>query len=673
MNMKRKFIALLLGALLALPQVSFGTELSESSVLKSIIESVKKKISVSDELSNFSYYALDEMYQLSWNDEESGESVNMRVEADGDILYYHHYEDKNYSILAEVDYQEAKANAEAFLKQVAPDYAKLLVLQESSAPSRDNTYTFRYDLVQDGIKVLGETVLVSVDKQTGTVVGFNGISYDKGRTYVGKTPKVSLEAAEALYLDKIGIELAYQTRYDYQKKERSSFLAYDVDNVDYKGIHATTGEIVELLQGQDDDIEPRAAKSESSNDIGAAGSGEVSLTPAEQKAVDETKNVLSAEELKAMWEPYFSVLSTMEMTSSRLYQGDKTYYRNIICRKNIGADNEEHVSLYVDAMTGELWGYDYSVVDQKEDIGTSWTQKEADTFIQKIAPDTFKKVVFNEMSESQYDESQQYFSYRRVENGIPVAGDGINLTYNKALDMVTSYHKNLTDTTFKKPQGILTEQEVVKNIGLELVYMETADQYYELAYNHETSSMLLDAFSGKAVSYYGDEKKEDVQGIYTDIKGHPQEAIITKLFNSGIYLNTSRLNPDSPITQKEMISLLIQARRGTGVSEEDLYKEACELGIIEESEKNPTKQMIREDAIGYLINLTDFKKVATLSEIYNYPFKDESVSETRKGAIAIAYGLGLLDKEDYFKPKDTLTKAEAMVYVYRLIESNYGD
>lgn len=670
--MKRKWMALLLGALLMVPQISFGNPLSESSILQDVIESVKKKIIVSDQLSEFSYYLSDKTYQLSWNDEKGSESINMRVEADGDILYYYHYQDKNHNILAKVDYEEAKKNAETFLKQVVPDYEKFLVLQEASAPSKDTTYTFSYNLVQDGIKVLGEKVLVNVDKQTGTVVGFNGISYDKGRTYIGKEPKVSLEEAEALYLEKIGLKLAYQTWYDYQKKEQNSFLAYEIENSDYKGINASTGEMTELIQDKEEYFGDKETTAESSNDMGAANSGESSLTPSEQKAVEETKNVLSAEALKAKWEPYFSVLSTMEITSSRLYQGDKTYFRNIICRKNIGADNEEYASLYVDAITGELWSYDYNAVNQKEDMGTSWTQKESDAFIQKIAPDTFTHIVFDEVSVPKYDKNQQYFTYSRLENNIPVAGDGMTLTYNKELGAVTSYHKNLTDTTFKKPQGILTEQEVVKSIGLELVYMETADQHYELAYNHETGTMLLDAFSGKAVSRYGDEKKEDVQGIYTDIKGHPQEVVITKLFNSGIYLNQSTLNPDSPITQKELLSLLIKAKRWSIASEENLYEEACKLGIIEESEKNPTKKMIREDAIAYLINLTDFKKVATLSEIYNYPFKDKSVSESRKGAIAIAYGLGLLEKEDYFKPKETLTKAEAMVYLYRLIESNYG-
>ena len=671
--MKRKWIALVLGTLLAMPQISFGNALSESSILQDVIESVKKKIIVSDQLSEFNYYLSDKTYQLSWNDEEGSESVNMRVEADGDILYYYHYQDKNYSTLAKIGYEEAKKNAETFLKQVVPDYEKFLVLQEASAPSKDNTYTFRYNLVQDGIKVLGEKVLVNVDKQTGTVVSFNGISYDKGRTYAVKEPKVSLEEAEALYLEKIGIKLAYHTWYDYQQKEQNSFLAYEIENSDYKGINASTGEMTELIQDKEAYFGDKETTAESSSDMGVANAAESSLTPSEQKAVEETKNVLSAEELKAKWEPYFSVLSTMEITSSRLYQGDKTYFRNIICRKNIGADNEEYASLYVDAITGELWSYDYNAVDQKEGMGTSWTQKESDAFIQTIAPDTFTHIVFDEVSVPKYDKNQQYFTYSRLENNIPVAGDGMTLTYNTELGAVTSYHKNWTDTTFKKPQGILKEQEVVKNIGLELVYMETADQNYELVYNHETGTMLLDAFSGKAVNRYGDEKKEDVQGIYTDIKGHSQEAVITKLFNSGIYLNQSTLNPDSPITQKELLSLLIKAKRWSVTSEENLYEEAYELGIIEESEKNPTKKIIREDGIAYLINLTDFKKVATLSEIYNYPFKDESVSESRKGAIAIAYGLGLLEKEDYFKPKDTLTKAEAMVYLYRLIESNYGD
>lgn len=671
--MKRKFIALLLGALLVMPQTAWGAELSESSILQGVIESAKKKINISDQLSEFSYAIVGDNYQLNWHDEVGNESMSVNIEADGDILYYYYYEDKQYTILAKIDYEKAKASAEAFLKQVVPEYDQYLVLKEASAPSKDNAYIFSYDLMKDGIKVLGETVSVSVDKQTGKVTSFSGISYEENRTYSSKEPKVSLEEAEALYLKHIGIDLIYQTWYDYEKDQQNSFLAYDIDNPEYKGINASTGEIAVLMQDKDDEISVRNTSKAESQDMAANGSSDNSLTPSEQKAVDETKNVLSAEVLKAKWEPYFKVLDSMEMTSSRLYQGDKTYFREIICRKNIGADNEERASLYVDAMTGELISYQYYAVDQKESVASDWTQKDADTLIQQIAPETFKHIVFNEMNVTKYDENEQNFSYNRLENGIRVAGNGIELTYNKGLGEVTSYHKNWVDTTFKKPQGILTEQEAVKNIGLELVYMRTAANHYEVAYNHETSMMLLDAFSGKAVSYYGEEKKEEVQGIYMDIKGHPQEAIITKLFNSGIYLNVSTLNPDSAINQQEMISLLVQARRWSGVSEEELYKNAYELGIIDESEKNPTKKITREEAVSYLVNLTDFKKVAALSEIYNYPFKDEDVSEAQKGAIAIAYGLGWLDKEDYFKPKDTLSKAQAMVYIYRLVENNYGE
>lgn len=671
--MKRKFIALLLGALLAMPQAAWGAELSESSILQGVIESAKKKINISDQLSEFSYAIVGDNYQLNWRDEVGNQSMSVSVETDGDILYYYYYEDKQYTILAKIDYKDAKASADAFLKQVVPEYDEYLVLKEVSAPSKDNAYTFTYDLMKNGIKVLGETVSVSVDKQTGKVVSFSGISYEENRTYSSKEPKVSLEEAEALYLDQIGLDLIYQTWYDYEKDQQNSFLAYDIDNPEYKGINASTGEIAVLMKDQDDEISVRNTSKAESEDVAASGSSDNSLTPSEQKAVDETKNVLSAEVLKAKWEPYFKILESMEMTSSRLYQGDKTYFREIICRKNIGADNEERASLYVDAMTGELISYQYYAVDQKESVASDWTQKDADTLIQQIAPEAFKKIVFSEMSVPKYDENEQNFSYNRLENGIRVAGNGIELTYDKGLGEVTSYHKNWTDTTFKNPQGILTEKEAVKNIGLELVYMRTATNHYELVYNHETSMMLLDAFSGKAVSHYGEEKKEEVQGIYTDIKGHPQEAIITKLFNSGIYLNGSTLNPNSAINQQDMISLLVQARRWSGVSEEELYKNAYELGIIDESEKNPTKKITREEAVSYLVNLTDFKKVAALSEIYNYPFKDEDVSEAKKGAIAIAYGLGWLDKEDYFKPKDTLSKAQAMVYIYRLVENNYGE
>lgn len=149
--------------------------------------------------------------------------------------------------------------------------------------------------------------------------------------------------------------------------------------------------------------------------------------------------------------------------------------------------------------------------------------------------------------------------------------------------------------------------------------------------------------------------------------------MITKLFNSGIYLNTKALNPDEAITQQELLTLLVRGLKWGSISEENIYEEAYKLGILEEQDKKPSQMISKEEGIRYLVGATPYKKVASLNEIYQYPYKDEEVSENCKGSIAIAYGFGWLEKGDYFKPKDHLTKAEAMVYIYHLLEEGGQD
>ena len=44
------------------------------------------------------------------------------------------------------------------------------------------------------------------------------------------------------------------------------------------------------------------------------------------------------------------------------------------------------------------------------------------------------------------------------------------------------------------------------------------------------------------------------------------------------------------------------------------------------------------------------------------------MTESLKGYIAVAYGLGWIKESEYFNPQESLTKAEAMAYIYHALE-----
>jgi hypothetical protein len=124
-----------------------------------------------------------------------------------------------------------------------------------------------------------------------------------------------------------------------------------------------------------------------------------------------------------------------------------------------------------------------------------------------------------------------------------------------------------------------------------------------------------------------------------------------------------------PITQVDFLRFVLKAA-GENISEEDLYSQAVSRGILEEKEKNKDLLMTREQAVKYMINSTNYKEIAKLSDIYQYPFKDEKeVTAGLKGYVTLAYGLKLIekDKTNLFNPQDKLTRAEAAQMVYNML------
>lgn len=684
--MKRKFVAFLLSSVFMVPQFAYATTeqvvqkdtkatavtdlpaklpATKSASLEQAILKVKSQLTIPDKLSKFTYTEEDEVYQFHWNDKEDKEFINVSSTLEGDILNYYASNDTNtYSSVAVADYSKAQQTAQAFLNQVAASYVDKLQLKENNIPSRSSEYVFIYELVHDSIKVYHQEVEVRVNKQTGKVTSFQGLRYHANAQFEDKTPTLSLEDAKKAYIEKLGLDLKYNTYYDEETKKEQSFLAYNIEKENSKGISAKTGEVIE---GKDTD---RIWYEEATSDAGGINKAENSaanqLTDEEQKEVLQRENLLDAEEALAKVKAYFPLLNDMEITNTYLSQDrEQTYTRQVSLEKKNKEDVIESGAWFnVDAVTGEVWSYSYyndegyqKVIDDQK----QWTEAEAKTFLQKVDPEAAKTVQYVPQKDNNSYNKNRY-QFERLVNGIPVASDMIEMRYEPSIEQVESYYKYWTDAEFKAPHNTLTKEQAADKIGLELVYMQVEDDKYMLAYNHDEQNFFIDAYSGKKVDYMGKEVEKTEAHVYTDIQGHKYEQEIKNLYYSGIYLKDEALKPDNAITKKEFVELIKQAKPYDDMQESiDTI-----LGTVSD-----TQTLTKEQGIACLLAVSPYKKVADATDIFNYPYESEPTNASYKGSITLAYGLDWLPKET-IDPKTNLTKAEAMLYLYHALEDIRG-
>lgn len=705
MNMK-KLIAFLLAVMLIIPTALWADTTDKE--LANLIALVKEKIDVPSELTEFRYSvnAQNEgtreiSYTLSWEDKayKLG-NLQITVEKNGNIISYSkNIYDNTYSILAKVSYEEGLKKAKTFLNKVVGDNAKDLKLQEAVSTDQSNNYVYTFNHYVNGVKVFNEAASVYVNKQTGEVISFYGIPTYKG-TYSTPDAKISLEKAKENYLRNIGVTLWHSLYSNYETRSVSSFPVYEISNGQNKGIDAVTGQIIIPHRDYFYGGFATAEMAEGKADGGSRG-----LTPQEEAAVEETKGLLTQKEALSAGAKYFPKLLKASVQSASLYKS--TYDNQYIWHINLqSADTAEagvsaekiklmiaagdtkilppegglNMNLSVDAKTGEVLSYNsYNNYENKEStVSADAVKGKVEAFLKTIAKDKFALTEYYveeaysgpiPMDVSKSEPYKTYY-YRRVVNGVPVKGNGLRVTYDTVHNEVTSYSNEWTQVAFKDVKKVIDKKKIIDQIGLELMYINKDEKTRVLAYAHPESYMSFDPYKGIRVnSYDGKPINQPVPVIYGDIAGHPKEAIIKKLYDSGIYLSGTSFKPDMPITQVDFLRFVLKAA-GDNISEEDLYSQAVNRGILGEKEKNKDLLMTREQSVKYMINSTNYKEIAKLSDIYQYPFKDEKeLTAGLKGYVTLAYGLKLIekDKTNLFNPQDKLTRAEAAQMVYNML------
>ena len=665
----KKILSITLTILMLL---SSFTALAQDNIAVSLA-SVKSKIEVPANLSEFDSSVSTRndktIYRFNWYNSDRSESLSVTATETGIITNYSYYSNDMYNRadkqLSSFTRNDAQLMAENFLKKTIPEAftdTDVFVHKNISVDFSDNgtSYSVLFNRELEGIEVIGQTATVDIlVKGENAVVTNMHTSFDKITYEDIKDGKAYIENKEEVYKAVFPAELMYvKKKYD----DNEFSLVYRL-----KGgngyISAFTGEKIEPYSDAE-----LYLKNESMSDS-AAGMGGSEFTPQELKELENVKNLISVEDAVKLIknEPLFNTNKNSKVIASRYNKLDGKYTLEV----SLQTDENNGERFVLDAQTKELksfysYNYSYDVKTDKKlsEKEISDAEKVIDAVIKKYAGTVSLKG--NETSAKNEYVSK---SYIRLENNVPVDGNSISVTYKDG--KITSYSKYFEDKTFVPLEGIIAAEEAYNKIlgyhPIKPCYLNTGEEY-KLCYTLDLVNgyVEIDAKTG--------EKTREIQNafnFYNDIEKHWCKTAVEKLAQIGISFEGESFEPEKEITQLEMLRLFGAAVKYTSyltLDAENLYKTLERENIVPKTERADTSPVLREDAFVYLIRFLGYERVAKAEEIFTTKFADQNlISKGKLGYASILSGLKVINGNGgLVKPKDNLTRAEAVVMIYNL-------
>lgn len=679
---KRKLLSILLIMLITVTSsVSAFAADNDGSSLEKAILSARSIITVPNDYSDFSYYYNENTeenkstgsYTLEWASKDGG-SISVNVDNDGNMLGYSKFDSKNDSSgLAKISNDDAKGIAEKFIqKSVKFKQGSIKIIDDKSNLSRNSDYEFEFSQVVNDIPVSFNTINVAVNKYTGEVTSLTRSENDiREYTFSSKDSIINNEEAKKAYLDKIGIDLKYYSRYDYKNKKINVFPAYLIKQDKLQGIDAKTGEAVNIFS---DDIINRTGFNNSSKTIAedsAATDGKVSLTKEEINEIEKTTKLISKENAEKIIRDSFDSLQSKDKVNNVSLNKSNYVDNNFIW--NISFENGNGS---VDAKTGELLSFYFydNNEEVKNNISYSDAKNKCDSFLKEVAGEKYTKVKY--IQEEDNTESDYYtFKYVRMVNGYEYTNNYLFVSIDKTTGKIINYENNwFTNITFPSLNNAISKDiafdKISGDIGFGLQYERIDKDKVSLIYNFNNlqDQYLLDPITGVRIGYDGKKYKENNLPTYTDIAGNAYENVIKELINNGYYLEGDKFNPDSNITQENFFKYLYSPDMSY-YDEDELYEMLITNKIIKSEEKSPNHILTNGEVAKYVVRYLNYEPIAKNSQIFVNPFKD-NISNDFKGYATICYGLDIIkgDSNGNFNEKGNITNGQTARVIYNLLK-----
>jgi len=605
--------------------------------------------------------------------------------------------------------EEAQKIAEDFANKLQPkkfSKTKLLKRDISVYPMDRSiyrsSYSFNFTRVENDIPVEGNGIYITVNAYSGEVENYSFTW--TWETLPSSENIISMQDAEQIFQEDIGLKLIYRRYYDYRSQTDTVKLVYTLGKPNVL-IDATNGKLIDDgyydIYSREDAV--RAAKLDAE------------LTPMELEELEVTKNSITKETAINIVKKYISIPKDFKLRSANLYKDYEDPNQKVWSlewEKTPESGEGGFIYARVNAITSELLSfdiYDYGKAskDFKQKYDRAAAQKKAEEFLKKLQPKRFENVVLEELAgsiDSPEKVQKHNFSYTRLINGIPYIDNGFYLTVDAETGNITNYRMNWHEKDFPKAEGAIkktdAEGRFLKDIGLELIYTSLYNpkensSEYKLVYKVKPAqSYTFDAFDFKPLDYSGKPIEEEIKTNFTDIKGHWAEKDIQLLVDLGIIKSKENLfRPDDGITEGEFIKLLLIATghqisddtpllplskvesSDTTINDEipKYINEAIKLGWVKENEASAQSILVREKAAAFVIRAMGYEKIASNPEIFKDPASDTVyINAEYKGHVAIAVALKLMSTTNGgFYPKSYVSRAQAATILVRMLRASY--
>lgn len=682
--MKKVISLMMVFLMLLMPLTSFADAGAER--MQSVLLVVKGKAEIPQELSEFSSHIAQngdkKSYSFEWADKDYKKSISLSCDDEGRINSYYNYSfEMSEKKLSKISKNEIIAYAQAFLKKTVPEAFEnekdLLVYDEKSYNARGNLrYTLTFNRMKNSIPVKDNnaniTLCIADDKiyVRDMSVSFNyDAQFDDGS---------EIENFEEKYTGAFPLELVYCDEYDYNAKKGEAraypVLVYRIKDNNIGYISMATGEVIE------EDTYNSVFREESAvmDSMAMGGSNSAlkqSLTEQEIKQISTVEGLLSIDDVQKILKslPYINFTGTLKLSNSYLTENDRGEYLYRLHYNSTDEKNYRYLSAVINAHNGKVISISNNIpYDGASDVTLSERKKEQavqkmQTFLDKVAADEIKNSV-KKSSDSYGDTVSD--TYIRIINGTPYVDNSVNISFDAKSGIVRSFSIDFRDGDFKSPDAAITPdaayEKILEYSPVTKMYISSGGKFVKAA-TLEKNYIKLDALTGEIKDVYEDTQKSYE---YKDIEGHWAQEAATKLAEIQIGLEGGIL--DGAITQEEFFRLVCSGMINKyygGYTAEELYNILIADKILEEGEKKPDAFVTREQAFIYIIRLAGLERVAKLENIYKVEYRDSHLlTKGSVGYSAILSGLNVIEGDGgNLRPKDNLTRAEAIVILYRYL------
>lgn len=666
----KRFVAVVLIFIMAMSALPV---LAKGSAEDALVE-VKMRISIPKELSEFNYsessYDGVLRYDFTWNTKEYDKELYVSADSNGEIVSYNYYEQMDYSsdrTLIDYTIEDARPVAEEFVMQVYPHFDTwgmdmLRIKEESSYYSgRYKTFVFVFErrYMPYTVESNSVTVRVRATKDKMYIQSMNAALDSFDDVFDGGNTEAKYDLGVKEYTEKFPIDFYYAK--DYSGEEDKVSLFYSVD----KGFVSLMDKEV-LTQVHFDRYSDKGFTTEDSVMMEGAAGGSANrkeiLTEAEIKELEEMKGLVSVSEIEAKLRglELFKITEDMVITSTSANKYDEKYMVYFTLK-----GDERTANVTYNGKTGEVISINTYFHVWNDEKGETVTREETEnvkkgmeSLATALAGDKTKET----KTEFTVGETSIVMSSERQVNGIKYPENNISITYNTDKKVATNYRITWDEdvSDFPKVEEAISLEKaseiLFKKSPIYKAIVKTEKGYIPAITIPE--SITINAITGEELYADTNEKVK-----YTDIDSHWAKDIINVLWEHDIYLAGDKFNPDSAITQADMIALF-SACRDSGViplgwTKERIAQYGVEAGFIETEE--PDKEMSRKEAFGALVSVLGYGEVAKY-DIYKSSYSDMDAD----GSAEILKAMGILEG-DIARPDDYLTRAEAAVMVYRYL------